>query len=125
MEEPDILPGSRHHLKLPRFGSAPQSATVQFAIRTLMRSRQHRVILAFYLSIGFAMTIFLLGSPAVTERILETMVVDPLQEVSVPDPRLHAHHDDRLRGGDARSFFHADGPAGKLGLLHHLGLPGS
>ena len=57
---------------------------MQFAIRTLMRSRQHRVILAFYLSIGFAMTIFLLGSPAVTERILETMVVDPLQEVSVP-----------------------------------------
>jgi len=57
---------------------------VQFSVRTLLRSRQHRVILAFYLSIGFAMTIFLLRSPAVTERMLETIVVDPLQEVSIP-----------------------------------------
>jgi hypothetical protein len=84
VEEPDIVPGSRHFGWLPRFGSAPQTAIVQFAIRTLMRSRQHRVILAFYLSIGFAMTIFLLRSPAVTERILETIVVDPFQEVSIP-----------------------------------------
>jgi len=84
VEEPDIMPGVRRAGWLPRFGSAPQTAIVQFAIRTLMRSRQHRVILAFYLSIGFAMTIFLLRSPAVTERILETVVVDPLQEVSIP-----------------------------------------
>jgi hypothetical protein len=84
VEEPDIMPGGRHSGWLPRFGSAPQTAIVQFAIRTLMRSRQHRVILAFYLSLGFAMTIFLLRSPEVTERILETIVVDPLQEVSIP-----------------------------------------
>jgi len=69
---------------LPRFGNAPQTAIVQFSIRTLLRSRQHRVILAFYLGIGFAMTIFLLRSPAVTERILETVVVDPWHEVSIP-----------------------------------------
>ena len=49
-----------------------------------MRSRQHRVILAFYLSIGFAMTIFLLRSPEVTERILETNLSDPWHEVSIP-----------------------------------------
>ena len=84
VEEPDIMPGGRRLAWLPRFGSAPQTAIVHFAIRTLMRSRQHRVILAFYLSIGFAMTIFLLRSPAVTERILETIVADPLQEVSIP-----------------------------------------
>ena len=84
VEEPDITPGIRRTGWLPRFGSAPQTAIVQFAIRTLLRSRQHRVILAFYLGIGFAMTIFLLGSPGVTERVLETVVVDPLQEVSVP-----------------------------------------
>jgi CubicO group peptidase (beta-lactamase class C family) len=84
VEEPDILPGARRLSWLPRFGSAPQTAIVQFSIRTLMRSRQHRVILAFYLSIGFAMTIFLLRTPAVTERVLETLVVDPLHEVSIP-----------------------------------------
>jgi len=84
VEEPDIMPGSHRFTWLPRFGSAPQTAIVQFAIRTLMRSRQHRVILAFYLSIGFAMTIFLLRSPGVTERILETVVVDPWHEVSIP-----------------------------------------
>ena len=84
VEEPDIMPGARRFAWLPPFGSAPETAMVQFSVRTLLRSRQHRVILAFYLSIGFAMTIFLLRSPAVTERMLETIVVDPLQEVSIP-----------------------------------------
>jgi len=84
VEEPDIMPGARRFTWLPRFGNAPQTAIAQFSVRTLLRSRQHRVILAFYLSIGFAMTIFLLRSPAVTERILETVVVDPWHEVSIP-----------------------------------------
>jgi hypothetical protein len=84
VEEPDIVPGVRRVTWLPRFGNAPQTAIVQFSIRTLLRSRQHRVILAFYLGIGFAMTIFLLRSPEVTERILETVAVDPWHEVSIP-----------------------------------------
>jgi hypothetical protein len=54
-EEPDILPGTRGGLWLPRFGSRPQTALVQFTIRTLARSRQHRMNLAFYLGVGFAM----------------------------------------------------------------------
>jgi hypothetical protein len=54
-EEPDILPGSRGGIWLPRFGSRPQTALVQFTIRTLARSRQHRMNLAFYLGVGFAM----------------------------------------------------------------------
>jgi hypothetical protein len=84
VEEPDIMPGSRRFGWLPRFGNTTQTAIVQFSIRTLMRSRQHRVILAFYLGLGFAITVFLLQSPAVTERILETISVDPFQEVSIP-----------------------------------------
>jgi hypothetical protein len=36
---------------------------VQFSIRTLLRSPQHRVILAFYLGMGFALTIFFLNLP--------------------------------------------------------------
>ena len=119
VEEPDIMPGGRRSGWLPRFGTAPQTAIVQFAIRTLMRSRQHRVILAFYLSIGFAMTIFLLRSPAVTERILETVVGRPATGGQHPDPGVDIDHDDRLRGGNAGAVFHADGSARQLGLPHH------
>ena len=54
-EEPDILPSTRGGLWLPRFGSSPQTALVQFTLRTLGRSRQHRMNLAFYLGVGFAM----------------------------------------------------------------------
>jgi hypothetical protein len=54
VEEPDVVPGSRGGIWLPRFGNSPQTALTQFAIRTLLRSRQHRAILAFYLGAGFA-----------------------------------------------------------------------
>lgn len=60
VEEPDIVPGARGAKWPLRFGNALQTAVVQFSIRTLLRSRQHRVILAFYLGIGFAITILLL-----------------------------------------------------------------
>src|ERR1700683_5299166 len=55
VEEPDIVPGVRGVNWLPRFGNSLETAVVQFSIRTLLRSRQHRVILAFYLGIGFAL----------------------------------------------------------------------
>jgi CubicO group peptidase (beta-lactamase class C family) len=64
VEEPDILPGRRGSRWLPRFGTAPQTAIGQFSIRTLVRSRQHRLIVAFYLGIGFAVTCLLLKSSA-------------------------------------------------------------
>jgi hypothetical protein len=55
-EEADIAPRSRMGLPLPRVGTSRQTAIVHFSIRTLMRSSQHRIILAFYWGIGFAMT---------------------------------------------------------------------
>jgi hypothetical protein len=54
-EEPDILPGSRGGVWLPSFGSRSHTALAHFTIRTLGRSRQHRMNLAFYLGVGFAM----------------------------------------------------------------------
>src|ERR1700721_2189633 len=54
VEESDIAPGRRGGIWLPRFGSLPQTAVAQFVIRTLLRSRPHRTILAFYLGGGFA-----------------------------------------------------------------------
>ena len=47
---------SRHGGWWPRVGSARQTAIVHFAVRTLTRSAQHRVLLAFYWGIGFAIT---------------------------------------------------------------------
>jgi hypothetical protein len=64
VEEPDITPGSRRSDWLPRFGTSFETAVVQFSIRTLLRSRQHRLIVAFYLGIGFAVTILFLKTPA-------------------------------------------------------------
>jgi hypothetical protein len=55
VEEPDIVPGARGGVWLPPFGNAVNTAVVQFAIRSLLRSRQHRVILGFYMGIGFAL----------------------------------------------------------------------
>jgi hypothetical protein len=63
VEEPDITPGLHRVSWLPRFGNRMQTAIGQFTVRTLARSRQHRMILAFYLGIGFALTIFLLRTP--------------------------------------------------------------
>jgi hypothetical protein len=39
------------------------TGVVQFSIRTLARSRQHRVMLAFFLGIGFALLVFVIKSP--------------------------------------------------------------
>jgi hypothetical protein len=61
VEEPDSAPMSRRSFRLPRFGTQPQTALAHFAIRSLFRSRRHRVILAFYLGGGFALTFVYLG----------------------------------------------------------------
>lgn len=68
-EEPDILPG-RHGIRwLPAFGKPVHTAIAQFAMRTLMRSRQHRMIVAFYLGIGFAISTVYLGSILVQRQL--------------------------------------------------------
>jgi hypothetical protein len=57
VEEPDITSARRSFRWLPRFGNGVQTAIGQFSVRTLARSRQHRLILAFYLGVGLAFTI--------------------------------------------------------------------
>jgi len=69
VEEPDIAPGAHRPIPLPRLGNNLQTAIGQFAIRTLMRSKQHRLILAFYLGIGFAFTAFLVKAPVLKAQI--------------------------------------------------------
>ena len=62
VEEPDISPGFRTGW-LPRFSGSFESAIAQFSIRSLLRSRRHRMIFAFYLGVGFAFAILFLGAP--------------------------------------------------------------
>jgi hypothetical protein len=54
-EQPDIAPAVRRFRWLPAFANGPRTAVVHFSMRTLARSTQHRVILAFYWGIGFAL----------------------------------------------------------------------
>jgi hypothetical protein len=64
VEEPDILPGSHSSLRWPRVTSSVDNAVLLFSLRTLLRSRQHRVVLSLYLGTGFAVMLVLLR-PAV------------------------------------------------------------
>ncbi len=70
VEEPDIAPGFKNAW-LPRFGGALETAIAQFSIRSLFRSRQHRMIFAFYLGVGLAFAILFLNAP---------------REIAGPDP---------------------------------------
>lgn len=56
-EASDLVPGARQFPEILRLGSSLQPAILQFTARTLARNRQHRIILAFYLSIAFAIAL--------------------------------------------------------------------
>ena len=63
VEQPDILPIMRNLACSPRIGNSLQTAISLFTLRTLLRSRQHRTILSFYLGIGLAIVVACLKSP--------------------------------------------------------------
>ncbi|HEY2040518.1 MAG TPA: hypothetical protein VGG95_12680, partial [Edaphobacter sp.] len=52
VEQPEIVPISRPIVRWPRMGSSLSNAILFFSARTLLRSRQHRMILSFYLGVG-------------------------------------------------------------------------
>jgi hypothetical protein len=68
VEQPDILPSSRRQHWLPRFGGSLETAIGQFSLRTLVRSRQHRVILSFYLGIALGLAIFFSNAPILHQQ---------------------------------------------------------
>ena len=82
-EAPDIVPGSGGARWLPKFGNSLQTAIVQFSIRTLFRSRQHRVVLAFYVGVAFAAMIFLLKS-SVARQISSPSAANPWHQPGMP-----------------------------------------
>jgi hypothetical protein len=70
VEEPDIMPGAHKTAWSPRFGTLLETAVVLFSIRTLLRSRQHRVLLSFYLGTGFAIVLAYVQASLGLERLL-------------------------------------------------------
>ena len=72
VEEPDIVAGSGGVHWLPHFGNLLETGVVQFSIRTLARSRQHRVMLAFFLGIGFALLVSVLKNPGPKDASLRS-----------------------------------------------------
>jgi hypothetical protein len=57
VEQPDLVPGSRGWHWAPRFGSSLQTAIVLFCVRSLTRSRYHRLAFAFYLAMVFGIAL--------------------------------------------------------------------
>jgi hypothetical protein len=57
VEEPDIVPRTHQMIWSVQFGSLLETCVALFSIRTLLRSRQHRVLLCFYLGTGFAIVL--------------------------------------------------------------------
>lgn len=60
VEQPDLAPGGGSWRWVPRFGSGLQAAIVLFSFRSLTRSKHHRVIFAFYLSLVLALGLYCL-----------------------------------------------------------------
>jgi hypothetical protein len=80
VEEPDIAPTFRNAW-LPPFGGRFETAIVHFSIRTLLRSRQHRMIFAFYLGAGLAFALLFLNAPA---ELAGPVTESPWSPLSVP-----------------------------------------
>ena len=80
-EQPDILPSRRGANLLPPFGSSFETALGHFAVRTLLRSRQHRVILSFYLGIALGLSLFISKAPVLHQS---SAPADIWYQINVP-----------------------------------------
>lgn len=83
IEEPDIAP-ARKALTWPfRLGNATSTAISNFSIRTLLRSRQHRAIVCFYLGVGFAV-VFLFLKSGIEKKTIDDLGAATLGQAGVP-----------------------------------------
>jgi hypothetical protein len=54
---------------------------LQFTIRTLMRSRRHRMILAFYVGVAFAIAVYFLKTPMAQQQLIDG---NPWRDLNAP-----------------------------------------
>lgn len=73
VEEPDLVQGHRGRQWVLPLGNALQTAVVRFSMRSLARSRQHRVVYAFFLAIAFAVAVSTLAK-VVNDRHAQVIV---------------------------------------------------
>jgi hypothetical protein len=65
-------------------GNVVETALVQFSVRTLLRSRLHRIIFAFYLGVGFAVVIAMVKNGAPPSQLADAPAADPWSRVNEP-----------------------------------------
>ena len=82
-EQPDITATSAPLLSVRAIGTRLQTAVVQFSVRTVFRSAQHRMILAFYWGVACAIAIVFVKSPR-GQQFAEVPGADTWLEASVP-----------------------------------------
>jgi hypothetical protein len=68
VEEPDLMPGRNGLRWLLPLGDSLHTAIVRFSMRSLARSRQHRVVYAFFLAIAFAIAVSTLTNAATSHH---------------------------------------------------------
>jgi hypothetical protein len=69
VEEPDVAPGYGWIPWSPRFGRSLRTPILLFSVRTLLRSTQHRALLAFYIGVAFAIVIAYLKTPLAQRQL--------------------------------------------------------
>ena len=82
-EQPDFVAPAARSRGLPAFGASPRAAIAHFGLETVFRSAPHRVILAFYWGLGFALTLFVLKIPR-GQQLAEGPVTAAWDETGVP-----------------------------------------
>ena len=82
-EQADVAVTTAPLVSLPAIGTPLQIVVVQFSVRTIVRSAQHRMILAFYWGIAFAVAIVFMKSPR-GQQFAELPGTDTWLETSVP-----------------------------------------
>ena len=91
----------------------------QFSVRSLLRSRQHRVIIAFYLGIGVAFNLLFLSTPVVQKQMAAGGAA---WRRCYPSVASHHHSNDVvLRRRHSSGFRHATGFEGQLDISHYPG----
>lgn len=60
VEQPELVPGGGTSVWRPQFGHGISNAILQFTLRTVLRSRQHRLLLAFYVGVGLSTVVLLI-----------------------------------------------------------------
>jgi len=81
VEEPEMLPRSHRPGWSPRLGNNLDNAILGFTARTLLRSRQHRIVFSFYLAVGFTIMLVFLNPSLASLRITR---ISADEQTSVP-----------------------------------------